>query len=554
MCDHMAPLNLLLRGIGISEQKAAGPLRFLYPEGLHKEQECILSPSDPSAEWSRLQSALEEVQRRTEVLFVQTRADVGEQEAEIFRIHGMLLSDEDLVDAMRRAIDRGLGAEEALQSAIQSFATLLRELQDPYLSARVADLEDIAEQVRRILSGKQECAFPSIASPCILVADDLSPSETVRLDRSKILGFVTFRGSPNSHTAILARAMGIPALVGVGRIDRCYDGAFALLDAAEGRLSVCPGQEEKELFFQARDQEKDLEREQADSLRQMLDRPALTASGHRMMIYANIGDIAEVDAVLAGGAEGIGLLRSEFLYLGLQSQPSEERLFRTYAEVAERMEGKRTVIRTLDVGADKRIPYFGLPPEENPALGFRAIRVCLARPNLFKTQLRAILRASARGRLAIMLPFVISPAEVQESRRLLEECKQELRAEGKPFDGDIEFGIMIETPAAAILAPELAREVNFFSVGTNDLLQYTLAADRQNPLLAELCEQNTEPILRLIEIAAKAIHEEGGWIGICGEMASDLRLTQRFADLGIDELSVSPPVLLRLRAKVAECR
>lgn len=554
MDAQMALPRLLLQGIGISKSKTAGPLRFFLPKEQTQGQKRVASASDPSSEWKRLQAALEEAQRRSDALLLQARERVGEQEAEIFRIHGMLLSDEDLLDAMRREIERGLAAEEALQSAIRDFSILLRQLEDPYLSARVADLEDIAEQVRSALCGTAEYTLSADTPPCILVADDLSPSQTVLLDRSKLLGFVTFRGSANSHTAILARAMGIPALVGVGRIDPRYDGAFALLNAATGSLSICPAEEEKHIFFKAQEQERQIKRDTGDSLRRLLHQPALTASGHRILLYANIGDASEVDAALSEGAEGIGLLRSEFLYLGLQGYPSEETLFQAYAEVATRMQGKRTVIRTLDVGADKQIPYFGLPREENPALGFRAIRVCLARPALFKTQLRAILRASARGRLAVMLPFVISPEEVAQSRQLLEECKRELEAEGKPFDGGIEFGIMIETPAAAILSRELAGTVDFFSIGTNDLLQYTLAADRQNPLLAELCDRNTEPILRLIEMSAKAIHEAGGWIGICGEMAADLRLTQRFADLGIDELSASPPALLALRARIAECR
>jgi len=406
--------------------------------------------------------------------------------------------------------------------------------------------------VSEILSSEGEDEDPSDA-PFILVADDLTPSQTVRLDKSQILGFVTLRGTPNSHTAILARAMGIPALVAVGELDRSWDGSFALLNAAEGTLTLGPT--EAEIFvFEARQRKEDRIAEEHDRyLRSLMNKPATTVGGHRILIYANIGDGDEVSAALANGADGIGLLRSEFLYLGCTDYPDEERLFEAYSEIARRMEGRRTVIRTLDVGADKPIPYFGLPEEENPALGFRAIRVCLARKDLFKTQLRAILRASACGRLAVMLPMVVSVSEVQRSRRLLEECMEELRAEKRPFDSAMEFGVMIETPAAAIMCEELAREVDFFSVGTNDLAQYTLAADRQNPALDQLIRENTEPILRMIAKASEAIHRRGGWIGVCGELAADLSLTQRFADLAIDELSVSVPYLLGVRGKVIEC-
>jgi len=319
-------------------------------------------------------------------------------------------------------------------------------------------------------------------------------------------------------------------------------------------LTVSPTDEEKSLFFEKQRLDDRIAEEHDRYLRGLMNKPAVTRSGHHMLIYANIGDGSEVSAALSNGADGIGLLRSEFLYLGSSDYPSEERLFKAYSDIAVRMQGKRTVIRTLDIGADKRIPYFGLPEEENPALGFRAIRICLAREPLFKTQLRAILRAASFGRLSIMLPMIVSVDEVRQSKRLLEECKEELLREGVRFEKELELGIMIETPAAALMSEELAQEVDFFSVGTNDLTQYTLAADRQNPALAKLCEENREPILRLIKKAADAIHHTGGWIGICGEMAADLLLTQQFADMRIDELSVSVPYLLGLRGKVSECK
>jgi phosphotransferase system enzyme I (PtsI) len=319
-------------------------------------------------------------------------------------------------------------------------------------------------------------------------------------------------------------------------------------------LILCPTQDLLQDFTKKQKQSNRIARDHDRYLRSLINKPAVTGSGHKIMIYANIGDGTEVDAALANGAEGIGLLRSEFLYLGVRDYPSEEDLYHAYADVAQRMQGRRTVIRTLDIGADKSIPYFGLPEEENPALGFRAIRICLAREELFKTQLRAILRASAIGRLALMLPMIVSVDEIRQSKRLLEECKQELIERHESFDQELELGIMIETPAAAIMSQELAQEVDFFSVGTNDLSQYTLAADRQNPALSRLCDENKEPVLRLIQNAVDAIHAKGGWIGICGEMAADLLLTQRFADMRIDELSVSVPYLLGIREKVTECK
>jgi phosphotransferase system enzyme I (PtsI) len=376
----------------------------------------------------------------------------------------------------------------------------------------------------------------------------------VTLDKSLILGFVTFGGTPNSHTAILARAMGIPAIVGIGKIEDGYDGTLALLDAAEGILTLSPTEEQISVFSEKQRQDDRIAKAHDRYLRSLLNKPAVTRSGHRVLIYANIGDGSEIDAALSGGADGIGLLRSEFLYLHSDNCPDEETLFAAYRDIAERMQGKRTIIRTLDVGADKKIPYFGLPDEENPALGFRAIRVCLAREAIFKPQLPAILRASAFGNLSLMLPMIVSVDEVRESRRLLSECMDELRRENKQFDPRIELGIMIETPAAVMMSEELAALVDFFSVGTNDLSQYTLAADRQNPALARLCEENREPILRMIALAAQSIHQRGGWIGICGEMAADLSLTQRWADLGIDELSVSTPYLLGVRGRVTECK
>lgn len=544
--------SLLLKGVGVGSRRVCGRLRFFRRNAPSKKKR--KTKLDGIDEWARLEDALARTKMHLQRLYERARTQVGEDEAQIFEIHGMLLEDGDFLDALREEIDKGAGAEDALETATEKIVSMLESLDDEYLSGRAADMRDVARQIGQALAGDEEVLDEAEKTPFILVADDLSPSETVMLEKSLILGFVTFRGSSNSHTAILARAMGIPALVSVGAIDASYNGTTALLDAAEGTLTLSPTEEQTSVFAEKQRKDDRIAKEHDRYLRALMNKPAVTKSGHRMLIYANIGSGDEVDSVLSAGADGIGLLRSEFLYLEVDDYPDEELLFRAYSDIAVRMQGKRTVIRTLDIGADKKIPYFGLPEEENPALGFRAIRLCLARPDLFQTQIRAILRASALGRLAIMLPMIVSVEEVRQSKRLIEECMEELRRENKRFDPKPELGIMIETPAAVMMCEELAAEVDFFSVGTNDLTQYTLAADRQNPALARLCEENAEPILRMIEMAATAIHRGGGWIGICGEMAADLHLTQRFADMQIDELSVSVPYLLGLRGKVTDCR
>ncbi len=543
----------LYRGIGIGTGKTAGSLHF-FKKNTPVKQKKRGTVGSAEQETSRVRAAIRTVKQRLSALRSKTAREVGEEEAEIFAIHEMLLEDEDFTDALTRALTPGISAEDATKEACDTVCSRLLSLQDPYLSARAADVRDVSSQLLSVLSGEEESDAASSVDPYILVAEDLTPSQTVSLERSHILGFVTMSGSPSSHTAILARAMGIPALVSVGTLPTASDGAFALLDAENGCLTVSPTDEQIADFERKRAVENELAVEHDRYLRSLINKPAVTRSGHRMLIYANVGGEEDVRPALLNGADGIGLLRSEFLYLSLDRYPTEEELFRSYRKVASEMEGKRIVIRTLDIGADKQISYFGLPKEENPALGFRAVRICLSRLEIFKTQLRAILRASALGTISVMIPMIVSVDEVRQCRALLEECKSELSREGKSFDPRIEFGIMIETPAAAIMSRELAAEVDFFSVGTNDLTQYTLAADRQNPALSGITEKNTEPILRLIEASARAIHDHDGWIGICGELAADLRLTQRFADMGIDELSVSSPYLLGVREKVIECK
>lgn len=546
--------NLVLKGIGISHGKVSGKLRFFKRQSPVPSLPRSSHSSDLTVEKQRLSNAIQAAKKQIEKLHQQTLREIGEQEAEIFEIHSMLLEDEDFTDTIYAELSAKQSAELAVQSASEQYAQMLSRLDDPYLAARAADIRDIALRLQNNLSGNADAPRLHDSSPYILVADDLAPSETVSLQKDKILGFVTFGGTPNSHTSILARAMGIPALVGVGEIDDRFDFSYALLDAAQGSLTIDPDEARLSEFEKNLEKENEIAREHDRYLKTLINKPAVTRSGRKILIYANVGDEAEADNAIFNGADGIGLLRSEFLYLSLDRYPTEDELLKAYEGILGKMQGKRIIIRTLDIGADKKISYFDLPEEINPALGFRAVRICLAREKLFKTQLRAILRASAKGSVSVMIPMIISVEEVRRCRYLLEECKKDLLREGKSFDPKIEFGIMIETPAAAIMSVELAAEVDFFSVGTNDLTQYTLAADRQNPFVANLGEKNGEPVMRLIEQAADAIHARGGWIGICGEMAADLRLTQRFADMGIDELSVSPPYLLGVREKVTECK
>ena len=537
-------------GTGIGTRCAVGKVRFLHT----LEQLGEKKGRGIEEERSRLQSSLEEVKKSIANLQKTAEEDIGAEAAEIFAIHAMLLEDEDLHEKIEAGLRQGLSAEAAVRGASEALSFELLALNDPYLRARAADIKDVCTQLVSHLSGKSGQNEISSNEPYILVSRDLTPSQTVGLDRATLLGFVTFEGSPNSHTAILARAMGVPALVCTGKISEIHDQKIALLDAAAGSLTLSPSEEELTSFTARCEKNKATVFERERILHTLVDKPAITKSGHRVLIYANVGGEEEVDAVLSGGAEGIGLLRSEFLYLSLDRAPDEEQLYQSYREVALRMQGRRVVIRTLDIGADKQVSYLSLPCEENPALGLRGVRLCLRERTLFCEQIRAILRASAHGKVALMLPMIVSVNEVRACRELINECMQTLSSRNQAYDKNLEIGIMIETPAAAILSRELASEVDFFSVGTNDLLQYTLAADRQNPHVEELCRTNREPVLQLIEEAAKAIHEAGGWIGICGELAADLAFTQRFCDMRVDELSVSSPYLLELRERVLNCQ
>lgn len=539
------------KGVGITSGKVSGKIKLL-----RQAQEIRIKGGavDKRKELDRLDKAKKEVARQIKLLEKKAQLTLGEKEAQIFEIHAMLLEDEDFLSSIIEEINGGKVAEEAVKTASDSYRKMLLALNDEYLSAREADIGDISAQIITALLGDVWEKEEYDSEPYILVASDLTPSQTVQLEMSRILGFVTFGGTPSSHTAILARSMGIPAIVGTGIIDVSCEGKEALLNAETGTLTVSPSKRETEEFERERLAYNKIAKEHDLYLRSVMNKPAVTRSGHRVMIYANIGSEAEVPSAISNGAEGIGLLRSEFLYLSRSTYPTEEELFSAYRDIAIRMQGKRVIIRTLDIGADKQASYFRIPKEENPALGFRAIRICLERQELFKNQLKGILRASAFGQVSLMLPMVVSVDEVKKCKHIIEECKRELLTQGKSFDSKIELGIMIETPSSAIMSRELAKEVDFFSVGTNDLTQYTLAADRQNPQVTHICEENPEPVLRLIKMAADSIHDEGGWIGVCGEMAADLSLTQELVSIGVDELSVSVPYLLGVRGKVTECR
>ena len=469
-------------------------------------------------------------------------SQVGEENAAIFEVQAMMLEDEDYLEAVRRAIREGVSAEWAVSRAGEDFAAALAALEDPGLRARAADVEDMSGRVAGILAGvHQEEPW---AEPCILMADDLSPSETVGLDRDKLLGFVTRHGSVNSHTAILARTMGIPALVGV-ELDPDWDGHRALLDGWEGRLYVDP-----DPAVLAAGEARSLEdARQAARLQELKGLPDVTRDGTQARVCANIGGLEDLEAALASGAQGIGLFRSEFLFLGRNACPTEDAQFAVYKRAVQAMGGKRVVIRTLDIGADKRADWLALEPEENPALGLRAIRLCLARPQLFRAQLRAILRASAFGQVAVMFPMVISVEEVRQARALLSDCRRELEGEGAAL-GPLEVGIMIETPAAALTADALAREVDFFSIGTNDLTQYTLALDRQDRRLEPLFDPRHPAVLTLIRMTAEAGRRHGVRVAVCGELAADPAMAGTFLGMGVEELSVPPAAVLPLRQQI----
>lgn len=500
--------------------------------------------TDVSVEVERFERAKEQAKGQLQDLYNKALREVGESGAMIFEVHQMILDDEGYGEGVINMIQtQKVNAEFAVAANGDNLSEAFAAMEDEYMRERAADLRDITDRVLKVLQGRDEDLLNS-GEPVILVAEDLAPSETVQLDKSKILSFVTRYGSTNSHTAILARTMGIPALTGV-KYPEEINGKIAIVDGFSGTLYLEP---DEELLGKYEVKKKE-EKRKKKLLLELKGKEDITKDGRKIHLFANIGGVHDVASVLANDACGIGLFRTEFLYLESHQYPGEEEQFQAYKTVVETMAGKKVVIRTLDIGADKQADYFQLDKEENPAMGYRAIRFCLDRQDVFKTQLRAIFRASHYGLVSIMFPMVISVQEVRQAKKLVEEVKTELGEQGIPF-GNVEIGIMIETPAAALISDQLAKEVDFFSVGTNDLTQYTLAIDRQNPKLDYIYDTSHEAIMRLLQFIVKSGHKEGCWVGMCGELGADMELTETFLRMEFDELSVSPSNVLPLRAKI----
>ena len=531
-------------GKGVSKGVAAGPISFYRrASGVIPRHEV----SDTAAELERFRAARETAKEQLAKLYDKALAEAGEDAAMLFEAHQMMLDDLDFVESIEGMIENDrVNAEAAVSDTGAQFAEMFAAMDDSYMQARAADIRDISARVIGILTGEGESGIVSDV-PCIVAADDLAPSETVQLDKALILGFITAGGSANSHTAILARTMGIPAIISAGdALQPEMEGKYAIIDGQTGEAVIEPDDAERERLLKKQAKEKALK----ELLNQLKGKPNVTKDGRNVMVYCNIGSPADIDAVLQNDGGGIGLFRSEFLYLQGSDYPTEDEQFKAYKTVAERMGGRRVIIRTLDIGADKQADYFHLDKEENPAMGLRAIRICLTRPEVFRTQLRALYRAAAYGKIAIMFPMITSVWEVQEIKRICRNIRAELAEEGVPMADKVELGIMIETPAAVMMSAELAREVDFFSVGTNDLTQYTLAVDRQGVGLDRFFDAHHPAVLRMIRMAAENAHKAGIWIGICGELGADAELTETFLSMGIDELSVSPSAVLPLRSAI----
>jgi len=503
---------------------------------------------DVAAEIERFKAAQAKAITQLQALYEKTCKDIGEEEAMIFEMHQQLLEDLDYVESIQGIIENDkLNAEYAVFVTAEQFAAMFIAMNDEYMSGRAVDIKDVSERVISILNGTQVGA-EAMPEPVIILAEDLAPSETVQFEKDKMLAIVTQKGSANSHTAILARMMNIPSLVMTDvELTTDYNGKMAIVDGFTGKIYIEP---DDVVMAEMKEKQKRAE-ERRLMLQSLKGLPTVTKSGKHIHLYSNIGGVDDVDAVLANDSEGIGLFRSEFLYLGREDYPTEEEQFEAYKNVVSRMGGKKVIIRTLDIGADKQADYFGIAKEENPALGFRAIRICLQRIDVFKTQLRAIYRASAYGKVSIMFPMIISVSEIVRIKEIVAEVKEELTQNDIPF-GDVELGIMVETPAAVMISDQLAAEVEFFSIGTNDLTQYTLAIDRQNQTLEPFYDAHHEAVLRMIQKTIENAHAHGAWCGICGELGADMELTRRFIQMGIDELSVSPVFTLELRKKIRE--
>ncbi|WP_371296308.1 phosphoenolpyruvate--protein phosphotransferase [Ruminococcus sp.] len=532
----------IIQGKAIFGGIAIGPISFFAKE---QKQVKRTKVEDTEAEIARYEAALATAIEQLGALYEKALKEVGESEAQIFEVHQMMLEDDDYNDSVKNIItSQGLNAEFAVATTGDNFSTMFAAMDDEYFQARAVDVKDISERIINILMGIGEAKVSD--EPSIIVAEDLAPSETVQMDKSKLLGFVTRLGSSNSHTAILARTMNIPALIQVD-IKEEWNGKQAIIDGFSGKFIIEPEADVLEEYQKKQAEQQERRR----LLAEQKGKPTVTKNGKAIKLFANIGSVSDLQSVMENDAAGIGLFRSEFLYLESDTYPTEEEQFKAYKMVAETMAGKKVIIRTLDIGADKQVDYFELDKEENPAMGLRAIRICLTRPEIFKTQLRALLRASAFGNIAVMYPMIISVEEVRKIKAIMEEVKAELDEAGIPY-GNVEQGIMIETPAAVILSDLLAKEVDFFSIGTNDLTQYTLAIDRQNAKLDEFYNPHHEAVLRMIQMVVENAHKAGIWAGICGELGADLELTDRFMEMGVDELSVSPTFIYPVRQKIRE--
>ena len=532
----------ILKGKGASAQITFGRLVFAGKEKNVKRYRVADVKNETEKYKKALNVALEEIS----ALYDKAVIEVGETNAEIFNMHKVMLTDEDFSGSVINIIEsQEVNAEFAVASTGENFANMFLAMDDEYMKERSRDVKDISDRLIRILSGEKD-AFEEIKEPSIVAAYDLTPSETVKMDKSKVMGIVTKKGSLNSHTAILARSMGIPAIVNVEDLSEELSGKYVIVDGFKGELYVEPDDEAVNEYLSLK--EKHIKK--AKLLEKIKGVKCRTSKGKEIMLYANIGDVSEVGNCLENDAEGIGLFRSEFLYLKANKEPTEEEQFVAYKTVAENMGGKRVIIRTMDIGADKKADYLNLKKESNPALGYRAIRICLDRPSLFKKQLSAILRAAAYGKISVMFPMICSEGEVIKCLDYLKEVKEELNNKGIPIDENIEVGIMIETPAAALIADKLAKYVKFFSIGTNDLTQYTLACDRENLSVEKYCNPHHEAVFKLIEMTVKAAHKNSAWVGVCGELASDLDAVEKLIALGVDELSVSPSSILPLKEKI----
>lgn len=535
---------LVVKGKSVFSGITMGPLALFHRNTVSTARRRI---KDTDAEVERFQEARLAAIEQLKDMYEKAVQKVGEEEAAVFEVHQMMLDDDDYIDNIVTLISqKKINAEAAVEETAQQFSEMFRSMDDAYMKERAADVLDISRRIQVQLCGGEANDF-SAYDGVILAADDLAPSETLQLDTDKILGFVTSGGSTNSHTAILARTLGITAVVNTGtQLHTDVEGKTVIVDGFTGTVYLDPDSAtlDKMKKKQAEAEERKIR------LEAYRGKESVTVDGYKVNVFANIGNPDNVPQALANDAEGIGLFRSEFLYLENATYPTEEQQFEAYKKTVEMMGGKTVVIRTLDIGADKKVDYFDLKAEENPAMGMRAIRICLTRPTLFKTQLRALCRASAYGKIAIMFPMIISVDEVRRSRELLRQVQNELRHEGIAFDESMEVGIMIETPAAALISDELAKEVDFFSIGSNDLTQYTLAIDRQQTDLDNFFNPHHPALLKLIEMTVKNGHKEGIWVGICGELGADLSLTEDFLRMGVDELSVSPPAVLPLREKI----